>query len=311
LILGIDVGATKIAIGLFDAPGNIVKMETLTSRKTEEKNSSIESILEKAYINFNKKHQYKYEAIGIGVVGHTDPDRGTWLNSSNLFLKQSINMHDIFHSRSEIPIFLDNDVNAATMAEQALGKGKSFRHFIYINLGSGIAAGIVNDGILIRGGSNYAGELGYNILAYDGKAKSLESEVSGIGIRTFLMNNRNKFSEDPAKFNYSASALFKFAEAGDNLAIRQIEKIRTLLFLAVHNLITIFNPEAVVFGGSLAHETAFLQSVKEQLYDHLAPIPLQTLKFWGPSELGVSTVGIIGAAQLAFDGIGASKEKTL
>lgn len=197
------------------------------------------------------------------------------------------------------------------MAEQALGKGKSFRHFIYINLGSGIAAGIVNDGILIRGGSNYAGELGYNILAYDGKAKSLESEVSGIGIRTFLMNNRNKFSEDPAKFNYSASALFKFAEAGDNLAIRQIEKIRTLLFLAVHNLITIFNPEAVVFGGSLAHETAFLQSVKEQLYDHLAPIPLQTLKFWGPSELGVSTVGIIGAAQLAFDGIGASKEKTL
>ncbi|MGH0051829.1 MAG: ROK family protein [Sphaerochaetaceae bacterium] len=303
MILGIDVGATKIAIASFDAPGNIIEMESFPSRRSGEGNDSIQKTLYLAYRSFVEKYPHAYDGIGIGVVGHTDPAHGIWLRSSNLSLEYSLRIHDVFDLHPGIPIRIDNDVNAATLAEQALGKGSMYKHFIYVNLGSGIAAGLISGGRLIRGSANYAGELAYLKLSYQGEIESLESVVSGLGIRDFLIKHRFAFSQDPALQQYSAAVLFRLAEQGDPLASQQIEKIQTMLFLAIHNLVNVLNPEAVIFGGSLAKESKLLDSVERQLRRELLPIPSSSLHFVGRSELGVSTVGILGAAQLAFNEI--------
>ena len=308
MILGIDVGATSIAIASFDAPGKIIHTMSFPSRKTIQGKYSIEKTIQEAYHSFLEKYPFHYEAIGIGVVGQTDHENGIWLKSSNLQLENSVVIKDLFDQHQNTPIILDNDVNAATMAELSLGKGVIYKDFIYINLGSGIAAGLVSNRRIIRGSSNYAGELAYIKLKDKGNIESLESVVSGIGIQEFLKNHKEELSCNKQFLDTSAVTLFRLAEQGNIVALQQLEKIQTFLYLTVHNLVNILNPEAVIFGGSLAKEVVLLKFVEKQLLENLSPIHSSALRFVGQSELGVSTVGVIGAAQLAFNALAKNKE---
>lgn len=302
MILGIDVGATNITIASFKTPGKIIDIKSFPSQQPVEGKYAIEKTIHEAYKSFLEKYPHQYRGIGIGVVGHTDHKNAVWLGSSNLHLKRSVEIKDLFDQHQDIPIILDNDVNAATMAEQSLGKGRIYQNFIYINLGSGIAAGLVNEGKIMRGSSNYAGELAFLKFGYNGEIESLESVVSGIGIQSFLMNHKTDLSQNK-QLDISAATLFRLAEQGNIVAAQQLEKIKIFLFFAVHNLINVLNPEAIIFGGSLAKEVALIKHVEEQLRKDLSPIPLSTLQFVGQSELGVSTVGVIGAAQLMFNAL--------
>ncbi len=95
------------------------------------------------------------------MVGHVDPDQGIWRSALNLPIRQPVPLARVISNQLRVPVFLDNDVNAAALAEMQWGVGQCVGDFIYINVGTGIAMGLISNRVLVRGATNYAGELGH------------------------------------------------------------------------------------------------------------------------------------------------------
>src|SRR5215213_6799769 len=135
VFIGVDVGATKILVGAVTEAGSILssrrfKMEHETQAATLR---SIHRSLE----NFMRDWEGAApQSIGIGLVGQIDPETGTWLEAMNLPIKSPVPLARPIRDQYGIPVMLDNDVHAATLAEQRWGIGMQSKDFIYLNIGT-------------------------------------------------------------------------------------------------------------------------------------------------------------------------------
>ncbi|MFW6281995.1 MAG: ROK family protein, partial [bacterium] len=161
LIIGIDIGGTKIAAGLVNKKGDIIEKKKVSTDLSGEKAIlyQVKDII-KAFL---QQSNYKNIAgIGIGLPGTVDQENGIAVKASNLPYK-SLALGPELSSYFSLPVYLENDGDAGTLGEKWFGKGKGKNKFIYFTVGTGIGAGIIAGDNLIRGC-----EIGHTIVKPEG-----------------------------------------------------------------------------------------------------------------------------------------------
>ncbi|HRR91962.1 MAG TPA: ROK family protein, partial [bacterium] len=226
-IIGIDIGGTKIAIGRADSRGNLedsVRFPTDVSRGYR---SILEEIIEKTSKLFERD---SVKAIGIGCGGPLDSKRGRILSPPNLPGWDDVPLVDDVKGVFNVPVYLENDANAAALGEFYFGAGKDVSNMVYMTLSTGIGGGIILNNKLIHGVRDSGGEVGHQTILPDGPLCNcgnrgcLEALSSGTGIakifREKLASGRESivtsWVKEPEEI--SAKIIADAAKAGDSLS---------------------------------------------------------------------------------------------
>ncbi len=313
-VLGVDVGGTKILIGCIENNGTVFKQKKYPmNRATQE--SSLHSIFAAIDDFMKEKPAAKAPlAMGIGLVGHVNNDGGEWLNAINIPINEVVPLSDILSKKYGIPVFLDNDVHAATLAEMRLGVGQKYKDFVYVNIGTGISAGIVCNGRLVRGCDNYAGEFGHMIVEFNGelckcgRKGCLETISSGGGMVTAAKTMLDKFEHSvlnrlEKEGKLAATTIFEMANAGDELSLIISERALNAVCISMVNLINLLNPEMIVLGGGVLKGGWLLERIMNHINVYTLPVSRKALKGIAPTILSVDSAGMIGASCIAWNSL--------
>lgn len=275
--LGMDVGGTKILIGELDSCGNILKYKKYNSAFFNQQ-SALEIIRESLddYIRTVGWVEEKPAAMGVGLIGRVDTEQGVWLQIDPK-RTQPIPLAQELADTYGIPCRIDNDVKAATRAERHFGFGQTSNNFIYINVGTGIAAGIVVNGRQIRGSHCNAGEVGHTHAGLDlgvrcgcGRMDCVEQVAAGIGFDTcarLLIDRYETKLKLPTDLGarVSASEIFALSRKGDPLCTQLVDNAATALANLIMNLVRVSDPDTVVLGGSIVSDGYLHSKIVEKL----------------------------------------------
>jgi len=308
LAIGIDVGGTKVSLGLVNREGKILKeFRQPFERKDIDDflNNLVEQISNiKAYAN-----GFPIEGIGIGFKGLVDYAKQKIVMSSIFPDASDLNICEILEKKFRLPTAIDNDVKAAALAEAKLGVGQSLKHFVYINIGTGIGIGIIDEGKLIRGRNNFSGEFGktfFQTFEKDHNFTFLESVASGRGLENetrrlstnYLLHNTSvEWVEGQDVFS---SEIVRQYKNGDPLAQNIIERALHFLSIGIINLEMILNAQYYVFGGGVVDQW-FIELLKQKILYNCDKAGLVWNAELSISKLGSNKIGLIGAAFVLFD----------
>ena len=309
VVIGVDVGATKILVGAVTRQGKILASHR-SRMDGELKTTTVRSIQDAITDFIDKWKGPRPLAMGIGLVGQIDPSAGLWLEAMNLPIKKPVPLGQQLSDRFEIPIALDNDVHAAALAEMRWGMGTESADFIYLNVGTGISAGLVLDGRLVRGANNYAGEFGHMVVQPDGplcpcgRRGCVEPIASGGGMLARVKERLIHFPDSVLHRQEKAlttQSIFLAADGGDALAVRISSDAIQALSIALVNLVNLLNPEWIVYGGGTLSDGWLIERVRINVETQPLLMTRQSLQGILPSRLNPDQVGLLGAACLAWD----------
>ncbi|MFD1637032.1 ROK family transcriptional regulator [Evansella tamaricis] len=289
--LGVDLGGTKISLGLFDFNGDIMEKETFPTYEVDNSNEFIH-LLGNSLLKFMRKHKVADEkllAIGIASPGIIDYKNGIVVEGSpNLPEWDSLNLSKEIEKIFDVPTFVENDVRSALIGEFWKGKCQGVKSAVLLSLGTGVGSALLIDGHIIRGAGNGAGEVGYFLFNREqlnqdwGKEGCLESLISGSGLpkqydkRRQMEQSKSNTSpsdgnKDP-KSNHeqvTAKQIFQMAKEGEPIAEELVDEFIDYLCLTILNLIVTVNPEKIVLTGGLSRSAdVFLEKVKEKVNRH-------------------------------------------
>ncbi|MGB6874199.1 MAG: ROK family protein [Dehalococcoidia bacterium] len=317
LILGVDLGGTKILTAVTNSRGKILSRDHSITPAPKGHEAVIQSILESAYRALEQANVAISEltAVGIGAPGLSNPETGILLTSPNLPGWRDVPLRDIMQERLGKKTFLINDANAAALGEFYFGAARGVRNFIYITLSTGIGGGIVIDGKIYGGTIGAAGEVGHMTIDDEGPICNCgnrgcwETLASGTAlareakhrIKEGVMTSILEYAEGDVE-KVTAQAIHSAAEQGDSLAKELIARTGYYVGVGLANLINIFNPELIVIGGGLSNigdmllEPAF-KVAGERAYKEA----FEVVRF-ASAELGRNS-GVLGAAAFALQGM--------
>lgn len=309
--LGVDLGGTKILVGELDNRGNILKYKKYDSVVSNQQ-SALDIIKESIddYIKTIGWAGKKPAGMGVGLIGRVDASQGIWLQIDPE-RTQTIPLARELTAAYGIPCFIDNDVKAATRAEQAFGFGQISQNFIYINVGTGIAAGFIVNGRQIRGSHFNAGEVGHTRVGAGpglkcgcGRTDCVELIASAKG---FDLCARLLKDELETGLRFPAGAgervlvneIFALSQKGDPLCIRLVENASEAMANLIMNLVRVSDPDTVVLGGGLVADGFFHARILEKLN----PTTLRFVKNGVVvTKLNPVFIGLMGAGALAMNG---------
>lgn len=312
-VLGVDIGATKICVGAVTHEGSILRTRTFPT-DTRSRDAAIASICGsvEAFLAENGNIYGEPERIGMGVRGYIDWENGIWVRTMMIPNFTSAPLAQILFERFGVRTVMDNDVHAATLAELFFGMGRKCGNFIYINIGSGIAAGIVSERQLLRGVGNFSGEFGHHVssadIAYPVQAREqcIEELIGGHGLvrraRAALETHPDSVLNTLEKMaRLTPSTIFEAYDAGDQLARELVDYGVHMLAIALYNLLGLLNPGALVFGGGVMQDGWLLPRLKAAMALEESPSPSMRLDAFELSSLGPATVGVLGAACVGLE----------
>jgi glucokinase len=265
--LGVDIGGTKVAAGLVDAQGCILFQTRVAMPARGDAAAGFAAVESAINSIFAAQPQARVNLAGIGICapGPLDPLSGVVLNPPNLPCWRNFPLAEeverVFNLRARV----DNDANAAGLAEAIWGAGVGFRNVFYATLGTGIGTGIVFDRRIYHGRTGSAAEGGHITIDYRGprcgcgKPGCIEALCSGPAIarraRAIMEAGRESSMLTLSGGDLSALTAETVAEAfrhGDALAAEVLEETGDLLTAWLGNIIDLLEPDVMVFGGGLA-----------------------------------------------------------
>ncbi len=302
-ILGIDIGGTKTAFGIITEDKRVEKFNIIPTKEHYE-----EELEELGEIISEMKKEVKIDGIGIGLPGPLDPMKGIVFSITNLEGWRNIPLKKLVEEKTGIPVFIDNDANAAAVGELYFGKGRGLKNFVVVTLGTGIGGGLIIDGKLYRGAGLIAGEVGHIKVELEGgrlcgcgKKGCVEAYASGKAIlEIFREIVAMKAYTDVDLQNLSTKTIFEAAKQGDILARKVIYQAAKYLGMAMSSLVNILNPEAIIFSGGLSKE-------KELLVEPASKIIMQRAISEAAQSLKIETTElgregpVLGAAALFLE----------
>jgi glucokinase len=296
LVIGVDLGGTKIAAGAIDRGG---KVEARTERPTP--TSSEEDLLRALdeVVEQISQSVGGVEALGFGIPSTIDQRSGRAISSVHVPLT-GIDFRARMGERFQLPVAIDNDGNAAAIAEWKLGAGAGARDMVMLTLGTGIGGGLILDGKPYRGSMGAGAELGHMVLKYDGPPcigscpgrGHFEALASGTAAEAVA---RSVLSEDATGHD-----LVRLASEGDARAIEALAGIGRILGAGLASLVNVFNPEVIVLGGGFGKAGELLFGTAREVVAKEALTPARDLVRIVPAELGAEA-GHIGAGLIAFE----------
>jgi len=207
-----------------------------------------------------------------------------------------------------IPIYMDNDLNVATLAENFYGIGRISKNFLLVQADEGVALGIVADGRLLRGVANCAGEIGHLTVETDGALCECNSRgclEPIIASDRILEETTKRLSDYPQSVLHQEAELvparvFEAAQNGDELALRIAHRAVKALGIGLVDCVNLLNPEHIILTGRVGGNAWFLDQVKKYVYANGFVSAVATLKDISPSFLQKHFAEVLGAASLCY-----------
>lgn len=310
-IIGIDLGGTKIAGALATRNGKILK-DVFIPTPGSSANAIYKSIIQLIKEVGFPHNKSKICCVGLGLPGIVDLKKGKVINAPNLKGWDGFPLASKIKNDLKLPVSVDNDANAAALAESILGAGVKYRNFIYITVSTGIGAGIILDKKIYYGSHQTAGELGHTIIDINEslrirKGGELEALASGTGLTNIAYQNHKVpsllYKESKArKKTLTAKLIFEAAKKGDGLAKKLVRDNGIYLAAGIANLANLFDPEAIIIGGGLANDwPMFSKAIKNGLKNFDLMTPSKKIKIL-PAKLKKHS-GLYGALALAMEKI--------
>jgi glucokinase len=315
-IIGVDLGGTKILTGLADAEGNILSEVKKPTGEKKGKEAVIKRIKETIYKVVEKQaiDLTQVQGIGLGSPGPLNIKEGIIYHTPNLNLDEVRIVEEM--SDLEVPIFLENDANAAALGEKYFGAGKEVSNLIYVTVSTGIGGGIIIDGEVYHGVSDGAGEVGHLTLIPDsdiqcgcGNYGCWEAVASGtalarLGKEALEAGKDTSIAELVDKIDdVDGAVVAEAAEKEDQVAQQLMEQIAKYLGIGFASLINIFNPGQIIVGGGVSKSWDLIEETVEETIQVRAMDSLRAEVEVVTSNLG-DKVGLKGAVAVALQRLG-------
>ncbi|MBS3787252.1 ROK family transcriptional regulator [Candidatus Bipolaricaulota bacterium] len=291
-VAAVKIEARRVISGLYDLSTNKIDGNT-TEIDSEPDLDTVLEIIRQDLNSYSKTGEVL--GVGIGVSGFIS-DSGTIIYTPILGWSD-VPLADVLLTDSSIPVVVDNDVNAFTLAEGWLGAGKDYEDFLCVTVGEGVGAGLMIDGTLHRGAIGGAGEIGHITLDPNGpRCRCGENGcLEALASDYFLRNEIEKLDFKPPTIENLSS----LASEGNGQALEIFQRLGCNLGLGIKNLVNTLNPEAVLLGGErLSEADFFMPRLKKEVLNHSFPEEARKLKIVR-ANLGQEG-WLIGAALLAI-----------
>jgi glucokinase len=293
-VIGVDVGGTKILAGLIAREGTVVAhREYPTPIESED---ALLDGLEAAVREFLDESVL---AVGFGIPSQIDQRHGIALGSVNIPLR-GVPFRRKMADRLRLPIGMDNDANAAAIAEWHAGAGRGTTDMVMLTLGTGVGGGLILGGKPYRGWFGAGAEIGHMVIVHDG----VPCRCGGHGHLESYASGKAADELAAEAFGPAADAhrLVRLAREGDPLAIRILTGIGEHLGSGIASLVNIFNPELIVVGGGFAAAGELLFEPAKKIADREVLVSVRDSYRIVRAELGTSA-GMIGAGMVAFEAL--------
>lgn len=318
-IIGLEVGVDFISVIVTDFSGQMTWHRLIETDPADPQAVIIEqalSLVSEAQ-QFSQAQSGRLLGLGLTVPGTVNIDSGTLLFSPNLQWR-SVPLGQIFTERTDLPVFVENDANAAALAEHFFGAARQSQNFIFLTVGVGLGGGLFLNGSLYRGAGGIAGEIGHTNLMSNGNRPcrcgnrgcwetssnqyALIERVWALlaigqsSLVTQIMTEQNT--------RLTLAVIARAAAAGDQVVLEALAETGAAIGLGVANLINTFNPEMVIVGGAMMVAGDYLlPAIKDVVAKRtLAEAQSQTqivLSTFGPAASVVGGVALVVNAILA------------
>ncbi len=300
LVVGVDIGGSNLRVALADLRGTVLGRWN-TSTKTTSSPEMVTAQIEQGIGHLLRQSSSSHRSllsIAAGAPGVTDPKTGVVLATSYLKGWKDVPLRQLLESTLGVPAAIENDVRMAALGEHSRGVAQGVDDFVFLAIGTGIAAGVFANGKLIHGINSTAGEVGYMHVpgatekpARPGEPGSLESSIGGDGIR----QQWSKACSDASACNLTATEIFARASSGDALAKSVLENSAQLLAYTVYNISVVLNSALFVLGGGIGVSIPLCDATRRILEAYSEPSrPQLVISRLGPDAQ------LIGAIWLAL-----------
>jgi glucokinase len=288
ILIGVDVGGTKIRTGAMNPEGEIIgEPITVETGGTDESSKILERIEGSITSVIRDLDPSLITGIGLGVTGPLDTVTGQILECPQLPTMHFFPLRDRIIEKFGLPVFMDNDANALLLGESIWGAGKGSRTTLGFTLGTGLGCAIVVGKKLFTGANGMAGE----IWPSPYREGTIEDLVSGNGVSLVFQGLTGK--------HRTAKEISTLARAGDKDAIETWNVFGKGLAFSVSWGINMIDPDIVIIGGSIADSMdLFYKSMDEMVKKYICPVPAAKTRIV-KAELA-ENAGFIGAAGLVL-----------
>lgn len=306
--VGIDIGGTKIAGALVSDTGVILRELKVPTPATDPKALQAAVV---AMVNELRAGE-QIAAVGVAAAGFIDANQAVVVYSPNLSWRNEP-LKSNLEAELKIPVFIENDANAAGWAEYRFGAGRGSTHMVMLTIGTGVGGAIVANGELFRGGFGIGAELGHSNFVPNGKACGCGQHgcLEQYGSGTALLNSAKELiaqnTQEGARLRELASQkgeltgveVYQAIQEGDVGALRLLTELGQNLGLAVASLAAVLDPELVVIGGGVsAAGELLLDPIRKAFLEHLPARGFRPELKLVTAEL-INDAGVVGVADLA------------
>jgi glucokinase len=308
-VVGVDVGATKIAAGVVSPEGKVLGRVRYSTARTPEKLLSgiVRAVSE-------VRDGFEVGGVCVAVPGLLLSQESKVVYSPNLHAVEGIPLKDELEPKLRLPLTIENDNSAAAWGEFRFGAGMGTNHLVFVGLGTGIGGGIVFDGQLLQGAQGAGGELGHVTVQATGPRCAcgnrgcLEAFASGSAIGR---RGRQVASERPdsalgrlvAQREVLGEDVTRLARDGDEAALSVLKEVGRWLGIGLAGFVNVFNPDVVVVGGgAMKYGEPMLERAREEI--HLRALPPGRDLVEVKEAILSPNSGVIGAAALAKNSSG-------
>ncbi|WP_045743786.1 MULTISPECIES: ROK family protein [Actinoplanes] len=301
-------GATGVGVGIADLSGAVVDLVHRDHHIADGPEPALALAVDLWEMLLERRAQKPpVWGVGIGVPGPVEFSTARPVSPPIMPGWHEFDIRDRVHQRFEVPVWVDNDVNAMALGELRAGEARGVQDFLYLKIGSGIGAGLVSRGSLHRGAQGVAGDVGHTatreqrgVICRCGKTDCLEAVAGGAaliasagrsGILARRLAERGRLAVDDLRYA---------AEHGDPEIIALLTRSGRLVGEMLASVVNLFNPSLVIVGGHVAEVgDALLAGVRQTVYERSLPLATRDLRI--VRSMHSDVVGVTGSAFTAID----------
>jgi glucokinase len=306
MIAGVDIGGTKIAVGMVDDNGQVREQQQCATDAAGGYRKAIANV-ERMLRSTSNKAGVEITGIGIGSTGPVYPFTGQFGNVD--FFPQWCGENPVADLAKvfNVSVAMENDGDAAALAEASWGAGRNKNTLLYVTIGTGIGVGVILNGKIYRGVDQAHPEIGHHVIDPSGPLCSCgfqgcwESFAAGPALVSWMKRSvPDDYAHLPA---LTAKRIFELAREGDEWAKRAVAHEAKYLGLGLANLVTMFVPDVIILGGSVMKSA-------DLLLDRAREIIAASCKFvpFERTEITLASLGedtnLIGAARVWYSHFG-------
>ncbi len=317
-VVGIEISGSgsRQSVALADLNGNILRQARRPLEYVPD-TTTVLAILEEMLAEVVQPEQLKdgrLLRVGVAIGGLVDASQGIVRTLHHAHGWDNFPLQDYFEKKFAIPCIIDNNANAAALAEVQYGRGKGERNVLYVGLGRGIGGGLVVNGHIYHGSSCTAGEIGHMLVKENGPrcscgmAGHLEAIASARAIVRAMIGLSVEYPETEAAISRVTGAraeritvaqVFQLALDGDPVARYVVNDVHTYLGIALTNIVHLVNPDMIILGGPVAQVGSLLiEPLRAKVQELCLPAAFEALHIV-QSGLG-SEANLMGAVTLAL-----------